>query len=247
MKLPIWFKIVWWVIITGLTTLLFSMRISSISKGESAPVDIFIFLVLVALLLVPIFQEISFFGLKFKQSIDDLQKNISAQLAMFKADIQTTISNTSNINVTLPHTTPTDAQLPNLEQKIKTMVSEALQESDFTSLKSSNLDTLRVEDDIIFLFKTRYTIENKLRNIASTFTQLPERSIVSINTLSGLLVKEQLLHPKIAQAIREIYSVCSPAIHGDLVTKPQVNFVRDVAPQVIEALIEIERRTTLST
>jgi len=60
-------------------------------------------------------------------------------------------------------------------------------------------------------------------------------------------MKQELLHPNIANAIREVYSVCSPAIHGEPVTVAQVNFVRDVTPQIIEALTEIERRTTPST
>jgi hypothetical protein len=247
MKLPTWFKISWWVLITVLTGCLFYSRFPAIAEGRSAPVDVFIFLVLVALLLVPIFQEVSFFGLKFKQAIDDLKENISTQLAVFKADIQTTITNTSNVNVTFPHSAPPDDQLPDLENRIRTAVSEALQEEGISSAHISEPVDFVVDEHTDFLFRTRHTIEKKLRNIASTFTDLPQRRAVPIHKLTNMLVQEELVNPKIAHAIREIYSVCSPAIHGEQVTKAQVGFVRDVAPQVVDALNEIERRTTGST
>jgi hypothetical protein len=59
-----------------------------------------------------------------------------------------------------------------------------------------------------------------------------------------VLVQNELLQPRFAHAIREIYSVCSPAIHGEPVTDAQISFVQDVAKEVIDALSEIESRTT---
>jgi hypothetical protein len=43
--------------------------------------------------------------------------------------------------------------------------------------------------------------------------------------------------------IREVYSVCSPAIHGEPITEAQVSFVRDVAPELIAALRAIPSGT----
>lgn len=145
--------------------------------------------------------------------------------------------------MTFPHSAPPDDQLPGLEQRIRAAVSEAIQEEGITSSHPFVPDNFQVDNDTEFLFRTRHTIEKKLRNIASSFTDLPQRRAVPIHNLSNMLVNEELLNPKIAHAIREIYSVCSPAIHGEQVTSAQVNFVRDVAPQVVGALNEIERRT----
>jgi len=241
MKLPTWFKVIWWIFITGGTGALFYSRIEAIAEGRTALVDIFIFLVLVVLLLVPIFQEISFFGLKFKQAIDDLKKQITTELRIFKADIQTTISNTSNVNVTIPRWAPPDEQLPDLERRIRTTITEALREEGITPPALAAPVTPDVDDNTLFLFKTRHAMEKTLRNLASLMN-LPSGRAFPINRLSGILVEVEVLNPKIAQAIREIYGVCSPAIHGDPVTDAQVKFVRDLAPQVLDALNEIERR-----
>ena len=125
MKLPTWFKLIWWIVVTGLTAWLFWQRVPAIKAGNSVPVDVFVFLVLVALVLAPIFQEISFFGLSFKQAIDEMKSQISSQLTVFKAEIQSSIVNSNNINVTIP-APPPDDQLPGLESRITSAISEAL-------------------------------------------------------------------------------------------------------------------------
>ena len=247
MKLPTWFKVTWWVLITALTVWLFSTRLSAITQGQAAPVDVFVFLVLVALLLAPIFQEISFFGLKFKQAIEALEKSISAQLSVFKADIQTSITNTSNINVTIP-TAPPDEALPDLEVRIRAAVSDELKTQGIASQADAPLPSASVDDDTTFLFTTRYTIERKLRHIASSVVDFSEkRPPPSIMFLTNLLAQQELLHSSTGEAIRQIYRVCSPAVHGEPVTPAQVTFVRGIAPQVIKVLTEIERRTMGST
>jgi hypothetical protein len=75
------------------------------------------------------------------------------------------------------------------------------------------------------------------------YVSLLQRRPLPFNQLSEILVKQELLHPSIANAIREIYSVCSPAIHGEPFTPAQVDFVREVAPEVVGALDEVERRS----
>ncbi|MBN2208814.1 MAG: hypothetical protein JW759_05935 [Candidatus Coatesbacteria bacterium] len=243
MKLPLWFRIGWWIIITALAAVLFFFRFPAISQGQSAPMDALIFFVLIALLLVPIFQEVSFFGLKFKQAVEELKKDMSMQFAHLKTEIQTTITN--NINVITPRPPPPDEQLPEIGRITRTAITEALRGEEVATTQSAKEDMFQVDSDTKLLFAIRHGIESKLRHIAFSSGELAQR--VPIHKLSGSLVKEGLLHPKIADAIREVYSVCSPAIHGESPTKAQVDFVRDVGPQVIGALSEIERRTTGST
>ncbi|MBF0508760.1 MAG: hypothetical protein HQK57_07530, partial [Deltaproteobacteria bacterium] len=136
MKLPSWFRFIWWLLISGLTAWLFYKRVPAIVAGHPALIDVFIFIVLVALLLAPIFQEVSFFGLKFKQAIDDFQKQLSTQLSIFKAEIQTTINTSSNVSVTIPPS-PADDQLPELENRINKAVSQALEEQGFETPRQS--------------------------------------------------------------------------------------------------------------
>jgi hypothetical protein len=73
MKLPNWFKIVWWLLLTsGLTWVLYQ-RYPDLVAGHAAAADVFFFAVWIALLLAPLFQEVNLLGLKFKQEIDELK------------------------------------------------------------------------------------------------------------------------------------------------------------------------------
>jgi hypothetical protein len=62
MKLPNWFRILWWFLLTaGLTWVLYR-RYPDLVAGHAAAVDVFVFAVWVALILVLLFHEVSFSG-----------------------------------------------------------------------------------------------------------------------------------------------------------------------------------------
>ncbi len=56
------------------------------------------------------------------------------------------------------------------------------------------------------------------------------RRPATVLLLSRSLVESGLLSPKLGNAVREVYSVCCPAIHDEKVSAAQVAFVRDVGP-----------------
>jgi hypothetical protein len=119
MKIPNWFKIFWWILVTALTGYIFYHRWDYISSGKSAPVDVFISLVLLALLLAPIFQDISLFGMKIKQEVEKLKEYMSVRLATFKADIQTTISSSITTHVTVSTAPPRMKNLLRSKKKLE--------------------------------------------------------------------------------------------------------------------------------
>ncbi len=101
MKLPNWFKIIWWIsLLITISYFLYSRRLNLIS-GTATTADIFIFLIWVALCLLPLFEELSFFGVTLKKEVEKLKSDISTQstqIDSLKADIR----NTVNLHVTMP-------------------------------------------------------------------------------------------------------------------------------------------------
>ena len=97
MKLPNWFKIAWWVILLILTTTILYKRYDAITSGLSVPADVFIFMIFVALMLVPIFSEFEFFGIKLKKEIDDLKNEVNVKIGDLKNDIR--IRQVQNIHI----------------------------------------------------------------------------------------------------------------------------------------------------
>jgi hypothetical protein len=240
MKLPNWFKIIWWICITAFTGWVFFLRWPKITEGTSAPVDVFIFLVLVALLLAPIFQEVSLFGLKFKQEIEKLKEHVSTQISTFKTDIQNSINNSVNTSVNVSSTPPKDEQLPGIEERIREALRDVLGESTTSEDSMSVTELLSVDDRTQFLFRTRYLIEKNLRGIAESLGLMNERRRpVPIAKLVSYLSNEEIASREIGHAIREVYSVCSPAIHGEEVSDAQFEFVKDVGPEIVRTLEKI--------
>lgn len=240
MKLPNWFRIIWWIVVTGFTGYVFHARWGYIIQGLSAPVDVVIFIILVALLLVPIFQEVSLLGLKFKQEIESLKQHVSTQLVAFKADIQTVIANSVNTNVTVSSVPPPDDKLPKLEETIRETLREYLGEVRAAPEKGELSQLLSIDEKTQFLFRARYQIERNLREIADSFgVREDQRRSIPIAKITSLLIHQELLSPRIASAIREVYSVCSPAIHGEPFTEAQFDFVRDLGPEIVRTLEKI--------
>ncbi len=244
MKLPNWFKIVWWVALVALLTRFLNVRYPDIVAGRAAPADIVVFVIWVALLLAPLFSEVSLLGITLKQELDELKGFISTQIGDMKnevrnaVDVRTTFSPHFNIPAPAP-----DAQLPELEARIKAALSDALAAHGVRP--SISASPLVAPEHASLLFAARFNIENELRRIAegrqifSSTSHLVRRPL-PIFQLVRHLSEAELIEPQIASAIREVYSVCSPAIHGEPVTKAQVSFVREVTPELVATLRAIK-------
>ena len=59
MKFANWFRIGWWFALTIAAAFFLTSRYATFVIGKATPVDAFVFLIWVALLLVPIFSEVS--------------------------------------------------------------------------------------------------------------------------------------------------------------------------------------------
>jgi hypothetical protein len=97
-----------------------------------------------------------------------------------------------------------------------------------------------VPEDVSFLFETRYAIERELDRLARSREIRVSDNRTSVLRLNKSLVEAGVIDPTLENAIREVYSVCSAAIHGRHVTPAQVKFVKDVEPGLIAALRSME-------
>jgi hypothetical protein len=125
MKLPNWFKILWWALLTSGVSWLLYKRYPDLTAGHAAPVDIVFFVIWIALMLVPLFQEVSLLGLKFKQEVEGLKSFVAAQISDIRNEVKNAVDVTVSPQITIPPPTP-DAKLPALEERIKAVVADAL-------------------------------------------------------------------------------------------------------------------------
>lgn len=237
MKLPNWLQITWWfILVIGLTSFLHE-RLPDLLTGKTVAADIAIFGVWMALLLAPLFSEVTLLGITLKSQIDDLKEEISSQISNVRNDIRnaidvrTTISPT--INIPAP---PADSQLPEIMAEVKSSIATAFAEH---GRISSSPKELQISDDVSFLFGIRFLIEVELKRLARGLVATAPKRASTISGLATLLVNFGMLDVGLLKAIREVTSICTPAIHGEPVTNAQVKFVRDVSVDLITALRSI--------
>jgi hypothetical protein len=238
MKLSNELKIAWWSTITLILTGVLISRYNSILNGSDKPIDIFLLLIWTSLMLMPLFSEISLFGVKFKQEIESLKSSINGQLYNISNEIKAAVNVNANFTPTITFGDPTpDVKLPDIVDDIKNAAADLLTTY---GLIDADIDQPEpdVPPDVAFLFAMRYTIEAEVRRIARTYDIVVERGAipVSIPTLTRALVARKLIEVDLQKAIQEVYVVCSPAIYGETVTDAQVAFVRDVGPSLNAAL-----------
>lgn len=241
MKLPNKFKIFWWALLVALTTLYIFKRYPKIIDGSASPLDIVVFLVWVALCLIPLYEEVNLFGIKLKKEIEALKSHVDNQIESVKADIRNSIDVHSqfNPNIYFSAPPPPDSELPAIEERIRDAVGASLREHGLEQ-KAPSLASISADDDTQFLMLARFNLEKELRRIwYENFQAIPDGRPLPISRMVSGMVEREMIDSKLANVIRDVYAVCSPAIHAEPVTKAQFEFVRDVAPSLITLLKEL--------
>jgi len=242
MKLPNWFRILWWLLLSGLLSYLLYRRLPTITDGTATLVDGFFFLIWIALLLLPLFNEFEFFGIKLKSQIDALKSDIKSQLADLRAEMHTTVGINSQINPQFYLGSPSDAQLAQIEPQVRRILEESMVQYGIQAPVDSRAD-ISFPDDISYLFSIRFAIERELRRIwrhSSVCGPVDSNRNLTIPFLLRLLRDAGIVDEHLVHVIREVYAVCSPAIHGEDVSQTQVNFVKAIGPNLIATLKAIK-------
>jgi hypothetical protein len=236
------FRVVWWFLVTGAVFAFLWSRYSDLVAGRAVPADIVVFLIWVGLMLVPIFREVSLWGMKLKQEVQELRRDVATQFEAIRAEVRQAVDVKTNITQHLQYTVPPpDEKLPELEERIKRVVAETLRGLGVSQEQAEARDTPVGIDDIDpnaeRMMKTRFKIEKEIRRIAQGRELISNaRRPSPVQALVRELTTREIIEPQLANAIREVYSVCSLATHAQDITAAQADFVRDTGPQVIWAL-----------
>jgi len=237
MKLPNWFRILWWVVLLFIITIFLKTRLSDLVAGKATPADIIIFIVWILLWLLPLVSEINILGIMLKKEVEAIQKDFTEKIDNIRNEIQSTIDVRSQFN---PHFTvqmpPPDSQLPTIEERVRSEIQSAMQQYGIQQ-SSVEPDQITVSETESYLFSVRNNIERELRRIYSQYFPKDTRQrYTSVIAISRVLTNHEILSSGLAEAMRQVYRSCSAAIHGEDVSEAQVNFVRDMAPELISTL-----------
>lgn len=243
------FKTFWWAVLIFSLGYYFNGRYDQLQAGDPTWFDALAFIVWVSLAIGPFFKEMEMFGFKFKQEVEKLKEHVSSELATIRMTIQTNSDNrqTMNPQFMVGYPPPPDSQLNNIEEQIRAAIDSAMANVGSPPVSANTVSVETPSSDIAFLFHARLGIEKELRKIQLYTNPNSPRRPASAYRILNELVQRELITSEIGHAIHEVYTVCSPAIHGENVTNAQVEFVRNTAPELISALKSLAERFAATT
>ncbi len=238
MEFPEEYKLHWWIGLLILFLVVIVYRL--ITSGLKSILDILIVFIWIALLLMPLFDEIGIFGFKLKKEIDNLRTDLTSQMISLRTEVQNSIQIGTNQNVNIIQSPPPDEDLPEMEKSFDEYIKySGLQKT--IKHPDHKVSKEEVNEDIKFLFSTRYLIEKELRNIwVRSLDETNPR--FSANRILRDLTENGIVDVKLSNAIKDILRVCNPAIHGQKVTDAQIDFVKDLGPKSIAVLKDIQNQ-----
>lgn len=246
MKLPNWAKIGWWVILIAAGAAFVFYRRAAIVGGQGTAIDLFVVGVGTALLLAPLFVEMEFLGLKLKQQIEEAKKELDQKISSLRADMRSEMQSNLSSSVTVSNQLPApvpDNKLDDLVVEVRAAIGEMQKVVAANGQKQDITVPVRVSDDVVFVFAVRYSIEVEVKRILDdTNLDSIRRRSLGVTRLLSQAVELELITPDVANAVKEVYAICSPAVHGEPVTEPQLKFLRSVAPDLLKTLRQVELR-----
>lgn len=238
------FRPLWWIVlIICFSTLLFR-RPSIFPSEKKEPADILLFLVWLGVCLGPLYSEIRLPGLTLKRKIEEAKRQLSGDIESLRNEIRTSVEVRSHFAPSVYVNAPaSDRELREAEQRLHAAVERLEQQGHPIEAVQGEAQTNRLSEQEEILFRTRRDMEVELRGIANTVEDEPDqRHFATTSRLIYLLKRQGIIDAQLANVIREIYSICSFAVHGEPVTDAQVVFVTKSGPELINALKAIRQQ-----
>jgi len=194
----------------------------------------------ICLILLPLFGEIEFLGIKLKKEIDELRKDVKSEIQSIKYEINTSNQQQVFLGYGPP---PSDNKIPELEKEINDL-KESFKQRDKAdqTIKPSELeDRFDISDSTIQLFQIRYKLEELIKEIWKIYRDdedLDNFRIASPTRMLNDLRNREIINSDIFEITRGILSICNSAVHGKMTSKRQRDFVFDNSKIIYDTLSE---------
>lgn len=228
MKLLRKWKYIYWFLVFIFLTYLVIRRLPVFLSGNPSNMDIIVFVIWIAFIISPIFREVNIFGVGLKNEFDSLRNDVRAEMLNIRSEIRNTINFSPQINVGQP---PSDSELPRVKEAVRKPLEEMFGNKDIIR------EQISISPDVQYLFSVRYNLEMELNRVwrlhaASKSDERPR----SPAEIMRLLTMKGTIDTEFYNAIRDVYAVSNAAIHGLDVSQAKINFVREMAPQLLAYL-----------
>ena len=188
----------------------------------------------VLLVLVPLFDEVKIGEIAVKRAVQEAKAELKEQILSVRTEVQNIrfqAQATSQVFIGQP---PPSQALPGIRREIEAAVPEV---RDHRPPEGH----LGVPDYVPSLAALRFALEREVRRISGTwlFNTEKQRPPIPFSVLLRDLESEGAVPTQLKVGARDVYSICSTALHGGDVTPEQITFAEEVGPGIVAALQKI--------
>ena len=224
----------WYLFLLVLSTIYLSYYRFDVYQLKEINVRNLIFLIWLILLLLPLFSEMEFMGLKIKKTIEKANKEIKDDIKSLESqiiEIKVATSIANNIHIDNTNTTlPTEDKLEKLLQMVSTIQEKSSKEFE------QNIDKLP-KNKAVYLFEVRLYIETTIKEIFDSL-ELNKR-IYSLPHMVDVLSEYKLLERSTSILIFQVIKIANRGVHGEIVDDEYIRFVQKVYPKIKNELEEL--------
>lgn len=225
----------WYIILLTSSTAYVLYYKNDISELKELNSRNLIFILWLVILLLPLFSEMEFFGIKLKKEVEKARfetKESINELRLQIQDLKITNSNSSNIYFGDPPLAP--------KQKLEEMKRDNKADAD---IKGADMNfakiAFEVSDDSVFLFKVRLMLENDLFNLCETTGYTGPKNI---HNFIRHLTSFEFMNARTRELIEQILAICNRGVHGELISKEYLDFIKEVLPDIKYQFLKMNLR-----
>lgn len=206
-----------------------------------------VFIIWIVLLLLPLFSELEFLGVKIKREVQQEVEKSNEEIKGNIHDIHAQIAQLQVSNSIANQVTVNGGPLPS-ETKIDELIAEvhALSEANKEDKKETDTDEKAIPEQSIKLFEIRLGIETALKDICEKYGVVGKYPMTVVQ-MASYLRKQEVLDPNIAELLIQVVRITNRGVHGEIVDQKYVDFASQAYPQIMKELKECKTRETRKT
>lgn len=235
-------RYVWYFILVVASTVYLFCNYFAIDKINDASLISTVFIIWVILLVLPLFTELEFFGVKVKKEVKEAVEKSNKEVKdsinnLQQLVMQIQVSNNATNQLTINgNPLPSETKIEELTNEIRALVKQ-----NKGTEKENTKENVSIPEQNVTLFKIRYGIEVELRECLELL-KFESKIHITIIQMANILNGEGLLDPTITDMLIQTIRVSNRAIHGEMVNQKYVDFATQAYPQIMDALQECKNR-----
>lgn len=191
-----------------------------------------IFILWLILLLLPLFSEMEFLGVKVKREIEKSTTEVKDCIHDLQLQImQMQISNTVATSIQIDNTLATPQKLDEMKQTASSSTPQPEDKgNDSIDMKNNH-----------FLFEVRLALETTIRDL---YEKMGFSDRAGLTQMAHKLLQSELISGVTYDILRQIIIIANRGVHGEIISNEYVSFVREMYPGIIDQLKIISSKLT---